>query len=330
MKKVIIIVFLMFLVLSIFIHAEKVAVITEVLKPTAIVVDEDQFYINEDTTIFIYSLNDYKLKKKFGKAGEGPEEFLLFSAVYPQPDHLLVNSFGKISYFKKDGTFIKEIKTKTGRNFLFYPLKEGFVGRSRISEENTYYDTVNIFESELKKGKELGRMKIGNPQKKLELLKKTLTYQPNDNKIFVTGEEGFVIDVFDHTGKKLYSITREYERVKFNPKIEELFRDGWKKRDPRRYELLKDKLEFPEFFPEIFSFFIDANKIYVATWKWQKDKIEFFIFDLKGKLLKHQFISFVFQEDGITPFPVTVKDGKIYQLIENEEEDWELHVSKID
>ena len=320
----------MFLVFSIFVHAEKVAVITEVLKPTAIVVDKNQFYINEDTTIYIYSLDDYKLKKKFGKAGEGPEEFLVFAAVSPQDDHLLVNSFGKISYFKKDGTYIKEIKTKAGTSFVFFPLKDGFVGMSQITVDKTIYRTVNIFDAELKKGKEIARMKIGNPEKKIEILKTTLFYQTYDNTIYVTGESGFAIDVLDHTGNKLHSITREYERIKFDPKLEQIIRDGLKKGNPQQYDFLKNRLEFPDYFPEIFIFFIDANKIYVATWKWEKDKIEFFIFSLKGKLLKKKFVTIAFQEGSLTPYPMAFKKGKLYQLIENEEEDWELHVSKTD
>jgi hypothetical protein len=333
MKKVIIILFLMFLVFSIFVHAEKVAVITEVLKPTTLAVDDDRFYVTEGATIFIYSLMDYKLIKKFGREGQGPQEF----AVIPElpimlnvyTEDIIVNSFGKVSYFTKEGIFKKEVRTK-GIGWLFSPLEKGYIGFGRTIEDKVAYDVISFYDATLSRGKEIARNKIGNPEKKLELLKRSLNYQVHDHKIFVTGAEGFVIDVLDHTGNKLHSITQEYDRVKFNPKIEELFRDGLKKRNPQQYDFLKNRLEFPDYFPEILNFFIDVNKIYVATWKWEKDKIEFFIFDLKGKLLKHQFISFALQEDGMTPYPPAIKDGKLYQLIENEEEDWELHVSKID
>jgi hypothetical protein len=324
----------MFLMISVFIHGEKVAVIGEVLKPATISVDDTQFYVTEGALIFIYSLKDYTLVKKFGKEGQGPQEF----AVVPQlpialnvnHKNIIVNSLFKISYFTKNGSFIKEIKTKATRSFIFVPLKEGFVGMSQIFPEGVVYNIVNIFDAELNRGVEIARMKVGNPEKKIVLLKQTLAYQTHDNKIFVTGEKGFVINVFDHTGEKLYSITQEYERIKFAPKFEKEIREAFKKQDALQYEYLKNKLEFPDYFPPISSFFIDNNKVYAGTYNLQGDTLEFYIFSLKGKLLKKQFVTFSFIEGSLQPYPLTMKNGKLYQLIENEEEEWELHVSKFE
>jgi hypothetical protein len=89
-------------------------------------------------------------------------------------------------------------------------------------------------------------------------------------------------------------------------------------------------LEFPDYFPPISSFFIDNNKVYAGTYNLQGDTLEFYIFSLKGKLLKKQFVTFSFIEGSLQPYPLTMKNGKLYQLIENEEEEWELHVSKFE
>jgi hypothetical protein len=40
-------------------------------------VDKNQLYITDGASVFIYSLKDYQLQKKFGKRGEAPGEFLV-------------------------------------------------------------------------------------------------------------------------------------------------------------------------------------------------------------------------------------------------------------
>jgi hypothetical protein len=77
--------------------AEKVASFTEFTNPYESQVDVDRFYISEDTSIYIYSLKDYKLIKKFGKKGEGPGEFLIVGTgngllIDIQPDNIMVNN----------------------------------------------------------------------------------------------------------------------------------------------------------------------------------------------------------------------------------------------
>jgi len=66
------------------------------------------------------------------------------------------------------------------------------------------------------------------------------------------------------------------------------------------------------------------------TWKRERGSNEFFIYDMSGKFLKRKMIPFRYETD-LAPYPAMVKKGKLYQLVENEEkEQWELYVSKID
>lgn len=331
MKKNILVFIIVFMVFVNFGFSKKVAIISEVLKPSTITIDNEQIYIVEKTSIYIYSLKDFKLKKKFGKDGEGPGEFKIFAIVTPQKDSLLINSFGKLSYYTKDGVLKKELKTKSGlgsRNF--YPIKDGFIGRGVSLVDKKVYLTVNLFDSDLNKGKELYRM-ISPAQQtgKINILSRSLIYQIHSDKIFITGKEGFGLDILDNTGKKLYSIVREdYKRRKFTSEDEKKFREVLKSLYKAQYDMFKSRISFSDYFPEIFNFFIADNKIYISTWKWENEKIEFFIYGLKGKLLKHVFIPFVFQ-NALQPYPAAIKNGKLYQLIENENEEWELFITDI-
>ncbi|MCP5105464.1 MAG: hypothetical protein GY950_18905, partial [bacterium] len=56
----------------------KVIPLPELMKPEhPLYFDKTQMYVIEGTSIYIYSLTDFKLVKKFGKQGEGPKEFIL-------------------------------------------------------------------------------------------------------------------------------------------------------------------------------------------------------------------------------------------------------------
>ncbi|TFG75463.1 MAG: hypothetical protein E4H23_10710, partial [Chrysiogenales bacterium] len=117
MKKILVVVMvnLLFTMLA---YPKKIAVLNELTKPETLCMDDSQYYITEGASIFIYSFKDHKFIGKFGKSGEGPREFKSTLAgfglsVLPMGDHLLINSMDKLSFFKKNGEFIKELKAPT-------------------------------------------------------------------------------------------------------------------------------------------------------------------------------------------------------------------------
>jgi len=320
-----------FLFFTCLLSAEKIGVLQDVLKVNNFTLDDTQLYVIENTSVYIYDLKDLKLKKKFGKEGEGPQEFKIWVQIIPLEKSLLVNSVGKISYFGKDGTFMREIKTGEGLgSALFFPIKDGYVGRGFIREDKNTYAIINFYDAELKRGQELYRVVSPNqPGGRIYLLSRNFIYRTYKDQVYIAGKEGFIIDVLDHKGKQLFSINREYKRRKVTDEDIEDMREALKLRYRDQYELLKDRIVFPDYFPEISGMYIDQDLIYVLTWKRQGDNIECLIFDLKGNLKKQLFVSFVF-EDAFLPYPVRIKGEKLYQLIENEDEQWELHITPIE
>jgi len=329
MKKMIFILLVMTMLVGT-VSGEKLATLTGIMKPDNIYIDDRQIYIRENTTFFIYSFEDFQLKKKFGKPGEGPQEFKGTVFLVPRADYLLVNSAGKISFFTKDGDFIKEMKSPSGfSSSRFYPLDNGFVGRGTVHDQGIRYVTINFFDKHLKKGTELYRMKAAlQPAGKIEMLKQPFIYQTYNNKVYVAGKQGFIIDILDHTGKLLVSIDQKIEKRKFTGDDEKKARNALRLLYKQRYEELKQRIAFPGYFPEIGDFQVTDNKIYVSTWIIQNGSNEWFIYDLQGKLLKRMFVPMVFLMP-LEPYPYTVKNGKFYQLIETDDEQWELHANEI-
>ena len=336
MKKTTLILILFFV--TGFIAAEKVATLTEVMKPGTLVIDDNQFYVTEKTTVFIYSLSDFKFKKKFGKDGEGPQEFKVRGAgtveVIPQPDYLQINSERKVSFFTKDGSFQREIKG-TSLIGIYRPLGKQFVGYgyARNKEEQKDYFTFNIYDSNLKKVKEIHREDRGVVRGgKINAVAATSIpiLHTFKNKTYVNNIGGQIL-TFDENGKKLITFNTKSEKDKVTDARKEKYINFFKT-DPRtrgQYEALKNRIEFPEYFPMIRDYRIADDKIYVLTYTEKGDNKELLIFDLKGKLIKKVMYPFL-EINVLEIFPFDIKNGKLYQIIENEdEEEWELHISEI-
>ncbi len=68
MKKSLILIFVFFF--AFFTFAGEKAVLPELLRPNGLTIDGEKMYISDGPTVFVYSLKDFKLQKKFGSEGE--------------------------------------------------------------------------------------------------------------------------------------------------------------------------------------------------------------------------------------------------------------------
>ncbi|MFC2140951.1 hypothetical protein ACFLQP_01460 [Acidobacteriota bacterium] len=332
MKKII------FTILSILFTGFVLAVDVEIvplpdlINPDGIQADRHRLYITEQHSIYIYSLKDFKLTKKFGKSGEGPQEFKVsrFSEgriyIHLEPEVLLVNSLKKNSYFTKQGDFIKEIRTISGSRFI--PIGSGFAAYGTVMENKAAYRAVNLHGRDLKKIKELYREEVGQMGKDINplTLMKPLLFCVLGGKLLIGGKDGFIY-VFDGNGNPLYSIRPGYEPVPFSREQQRKFELDFKTH-PRfnsLYEVVKKQLKYPEYFPLMRYFHTADQKVYIRTYREVKGESEFFIFTIEGKLLKRVMLP-VKEKDALESYPYTIENGKFYQLVENEQtEEWELH-----
>jgi hypothetical protein len=318
----------MFLAGSVF--GKVAAVIHEVSNPQFLDIDDRQLYIVENASIYIYSLEDFKLKKKIGGAGSGPREF---QAVPPltidaRSDNIIVNSAGKVSFFSKDGKLKKELKVIIVGS-AFQPLKHGYAAQGVAFVGRSAFAVVNLFDAQLNKIKEVFRYDTPAVHYgKIDLFHQDALFTTYKDKLFIATMKGLTIDVLDHTGKQLYTIKypKEYKKRKFTPEDEKEFREYLKLKASQDYAVAKDRLIFPGHYPEIAAFVISDNNVFVITWKRKPGQAEFVIFNMKGKLLNQAYFPFVLR-DPVSGYPWNIKNGKLYQLIKNKDtRKWELHV----
>lgn len=326
---------LLLLMFSFSIYGMKVTVLTEIRQPKNMAVDDTQLYVAENATVYIYSLEDFKIIKSFGRKGQGPQEFQTYPhipiTIDVSTDKLIVSSIRKISYFTKQGEFLKEVRSLSLALYL-QPLGNGFLGRSHVNYNGFNHAVVNIYDAKLNKLKEVYRVKdpYQGPGKGYKVLDTVFVFRAYKNKILVPGKDDATIDIFDRELNKLFSIHLDQKKRKLDQETRERLTHLMKTSPDTKdaYELIRP-LSFPDYFPVIASFFVDDDTIYVMTWKKENGSNEFFTYDMKGKFKKRLLIPIKYETE-LTAYPTTIKKGKLYQLVENEKkEEWEFHVSEI-
>ncbi len=318
--------------------------------PDAVLVDDQQIYVVEFPTVHIYSLKDFKRVKSFGRRGEGPGELLKYAQLYVLPDRLMIGDRNKVIFFGKDGTFQKELKPKALLNWGAAPLGKNFIGKSKGRDGKVEYNTAVIYSPTLEKVKEITRSRFFYTEwkggKKCDAVAvRGLQFQVWDGRVFVQKDPGFVIEVYDSAGSLVRTIRRDVKPVPMTAKAKENYRDYFRSTMPwkRMYEgQFKNELSFPEHLPAICRFLVTDGKIYAMTYKQKDGKSQFIILDTKGKLIRETFLPFERGDDwfqhsltkstrrhiGNPTF--TIRNNKLYQLVENqEEEEWELRVTDI-
>jgi hypothetical protein len=304
----------------------------DLVHPLKVQIGKDRFVIGEKISVFIYSLSDFKLLKKFGKEGEGPGELKnRITRLEIQPEYIFINSVGKVSYFSKDGRFIKELKTPAP-DLRLKPFGNHFIGERMVTENNSLCISVDIYDGDVKKVMHVYRREreVQRRGKGTRVFAHPLPYYVSQKKLFVAKGSDFVIDVLDESGKKLYAITHEYQRMRVT-------KDDRKRvmhhleTDPgiKPYLDMIKPIIFPDTFPPIRTYYVTDGRVYVLTYKIKEGETECLIFKANGQFLKKVFLPYRYK-NPVDEYPADIKNDRLYQLVENEDsEEWELHITAV-
>jgi hypothetical protein len=281
------------------------------------------------TTVLVYSLKDGKLIKQFG----GPEVFKIQPAhsviLFLQPDKLVVNSSDKVSIYNYDFELIQELK-HGGDSFFYVPWEDNFIARQIYVEDKIKYYRLNLYDSELNILKELCRKEFSG-----KAFSGDFSFGIYKDKLYVSGKkDDFIIEVLDKEGNNIKSITHDCSRVKVTQEHKDnhlsnlTSRPGWERFFKSREEMeayYMNLIKYPEYFPAILSLHFADNRIYVLTRNQVEDKREFWILDLDGHLINKEMVPFKMRSQSM-PYPFSIQNNNLYQLILNEQTDqWELY-----
>lgn len=330
----------LFLCISFPLAATGPVTLPDINQPQFIAVDDHHFYIAENATVYIYSLKDFSLVTSFGKEGEGPREFKLRKPVTiplvldVQTDYLIITSMGKVSFFDKKGTFVNETRLmNTVVNPTVQPLGKGFARTKYIRDKNIRVVQVLLCDTEFKTESEVYRQPhFFQRGDKLNPLKRPLFITTDDSAGHLVVDTGAgPIHVFDQQGKKKFSIHPPEDQVAVSELNKKEIYDFYRK-DPRMkraWNYFKNLIEIPANFPPSYVTLPADGKIYVFTYLRQKDKTQCLIYDNSGKQVKDTFVP-MSHISLIEAFPLYIHKNKLYQLVENfDEEEWQLHITTI-
>ncbi len=347
------IVFLIFFIQGILCSSHS-GILEGVLRPSVIDVEGNLLFVMDIEKMHIFSLDTLKHLKTFGKKGEGPGEYPVFSGtsnkIRAYSGSLMHEALNKIIFFDHEGKLLRETK-KPALIKNIHSLEDKFVGRRiyQPQDRSTAFSVVCIYDRDMKMEKEIARQEFfqqgtgGNLT--YDLSYDTLIFDVAGEHIFVErSRKGPFIEVFDKKGTKLYSFPIPRKKISLrkndrkmllnyfiqDSRIQQIMRQnriGWK-------ELSKNfKFSYPDYYPSVCDMFIDDAKIYIKTWlRDQNGESEYLIMDLKGNLIKRCFIP------PLIPFKIrsigsgkleTIQKGQIYYLTENDEGNWFFNMWKI-
>jgi hypothetical protein len=232
-----------------------------------------------------------------------------------------------MGFYDFSGRYLNEVKLEQGSAF-YKSINNKFVGQGDLTESGVGYYTVNLYDSTLKRIKEIFR--IENPYnsvlRKNRMYTRNLCYQTYKDRIYIKGRsEDFVIDVYDKDGNKLKTIDIPYTRLTVTEEHQEAAYDLYRNHPlfSKYFEELKKEIVFPEYLPAIKDFRIDGDKLYVLTYRREDDKSEFYILDLEGNMKKKIMLPFIWKNIQVTSY--VINNEKLYQIVKDENtQDWNL------
>jgi hypothetical protein len=317
--------------------AKKLAALPQLINPVSIEIDEDELYVLDEVVVYVYSLKDYRLLRKFGKKGEGQGQLMPNTEVPPAMNiangNVFLNSQIKMIQLSKKGEIIKEERIPF--SFQTIPFGENYI--SIKIGTNSAMNTFNVilYDPDFKQLKVLySRERIPLSRRgKLSLPPELIIVRSSEDKLFVFDQKkGFDIDTFDLQGKRINHIKMDYQRIKMTESFKKAA-EAWFRSQPSFHmatEELREMIYFPDYLPMMRNFIIKNQKLYIRTYNTRGNSSEFVILDFHGKLIKQTFlpdyeISLV-QLNSSNIF--TFFNEKYYYLAKMES-GWEIHVEEI-
>ena len=209
-----------------------------------------------------------------------------------------------------------------------------YLGFNTSVENNTIFINVTLFDANLDIIKSLYRFNhFYRAGKSIDPVLGGIDYFDRvfaaQGIVIVAGEDN-LLHLFDHNGGLVKKLLLPLEPVKMTDELKKKYDDFYMtdKRIKPLYQQDRHMVKFSDYLPLVRRMFFDRGRLYVVSFNRKDGKSEVLITDLEGTRYKKDFLPI--REQSIHAlYPLDIKNGQIYQLIENNKEEWELHVTKI-
>lgn len=310
-------------------YAAKLTTLADIYKPAHMAVDKNKLYISDQSSVLVYSMDDFKLERKIGGKGEGPGEYRRPPWIKILPDKVLLYTSHKFSIFTKNGELVKEKKIASNMLANIHPVGDNYIinilvvnATGQLTREISIVDNdlnkIHSLYSRLKKPEHLGGKRV------IRFINPIVSFQCLGDKILLANSyNGFYIEIFDLAGNSIGTIKRSFKRIKVPGSYKEKReKDFLKKYSISQREKIAKmfKFEYAEYFPPMQKFVISGDRLYIKTYRTKNSNVEYIILDTGGNYLNKVFLP---EAQGN---PQVFYGNKFYFLKDNEEKEaWELH-----
>jgi hypothetical protein len=318
--------------------SKKLAVLPQLTAPNTIDIYGDELYVLEDAEVYVYSLKDYRLLRRFGKRGEGPGQLMPNTevplAMTIVNGSVYLNSQLKMIKYSKEGKSLAEQQIPF--SFQTIPFGKNYASIKIGLRHDIHSFIATLLDPGFNNLEHFySRERISRSQRgKLSLPPEIIIIRCSGDKIFLFDQQsrGFVINVYDSQGKQLKPIKMDYQRIKTSDSFE---RDAiaWFKAQPSfrmAAEELREMIYFPDYLPVIRNFLARKGRLYIQTYKTENHLSEFIILDVEGRLIKRLYLP------GFANSPLqfnashtfTFYNDKYYYL-EEHDRGWEINMEEL-
>ncbi len=300
----------------------------ELVKPVDMRISKDYIYISDSASIKLYERKTIKYVKTIGRKGNGPKEFQYSPRLQLLSNGIVAYLVNKIYLIDKFGIVNKENKL----NIMYVDLKKiknRFIGVKFSKKPNDFYLEYFLLNQNFKPQKTIYQHKWSNHLNGTRELFYNSFFGVYNKKLFIIPNmKEFKIDILNSKGKLEKTIKKKKTLIPFAECDKQEFWKMWKK---QKIDLVFQKkiVLFPKYLPAIFKVLFSNDKLYIITYLEKNEKRECYLYNLKGKQIKRIFIPLKINSIAHRPL-FSIKDNKIYQLIDNEEnETWEMQIKNI-
>lgn len=313
---------------AIMLQGQTKVVFNDLLKPEALYVDGEHVYIAEGNVIKVFSLTDGKKLYQLTQKGEGPGEFKSCPELTILPGHIVATGRGKVVFYQRDGKKLDEKKVPS--DMRMFPVKGNYISDRAVLDRkrNRVVTKTSIYNADFQK---IALLKTGVVESAVIARSPKQNYYmvPNGYGVISDGKnicvydskKGFFIEIFDHEGKIIATLNKDYPKVKVSTAYKDRRMNAQKKERSWMAQKERFNFVFPKYFPAFRRVYINDGLFYILTDTPEEEKRALVVMDFSGKILAKSMVPNQYYQ--------YFYKGRMFYFKESEDEKWILHIRKL-
>ncbi|MBU4268614.1 MAG: 6-bladed beta-propeller [Acidobacteria bacterium] len=291
--------------------------------------ENGNWYVADTKNTSILVLNQKgDFVKKIGGPGEGPGFFMDVRDIFFTKEEIGVLEESRISYFSKDGSFLRQMKLPLDYSLSILP-NGNILRQAPAHNPNNPADIKFQLIMAAPDGKPivtLDSIQMFNPLgARIKGCNYSISVARSKDILYVYSQDReYEIWAYDFSGKLLRRIKKEHLPVTVSAEYKNDFISEIKP----LYDRIKDRLYFPEYMPPIHCLFTDEEGfLFVVTYEKSKEKDGYLVdvFNPKGECIAQTVMPL---DSLVKPAAILLKNHRLYRIFQKMEDVEEFSVSR--